>query len=441
MIDTLINARWILPIAPEFKLLEHHTLAIDHGRIIDMLPTATAADKYSARHIIDRSDSHVLLPGLVNAHTHIAMSLFRGLADDLPLLAWLEEHIWPAEVAHVNPDFIRLGTQLGIAEMLKTGTTCFNDMYYYPDVVAHTSSELGMRATVGMIVIDFPSAWAKDANEYFEKGLAVADQYKNDPLISTVFAPHAPYTVNDENFIRVVATANELEKPIHLHLHETEFEVQDSFEKTGQRPLARMQELGILSPDLIAVHMTQLNDEEIELLGLNRVNVVHCPDSNLKLASGLCPVDKLIKAGVNVALGTDGAASNNNLDLLGEMRTAALVAKVVAKDATAVDAQTALEMATINGANALGLGSEIGSLEVGKWADLCCIDLSALNTQPVHNPVSQIVYAANAQQVSDVWVAGKHLLNQKRLTNLDENDLRQEVQEWHSSFKNKSKKS
>ena len=362
------------------------------------------------------------------------MSLFRGLADDLPLMTWLNDYIWPAEASQVNPDFMRLGTQLGIAEMLKSGTTCFHDMYFYPDVVAQTASDLDMRATVGMIVIDFPSAWAADANEYFVKGLQVSDDYKTDPLISTVFAPHAPYTVNDENLKRVVATANELEKPIHIHMHETEFEVSDSVEKTGMRPMQRMENLGVLSPDLIAVHMTQLTDEEIQTLATNGVNVVHCPESNMKLASGFCPVDKLIKAGVNVALGTDGAASNNDHDMLGEMRSAAMLAKVVAKEATAVNAQTAIEMATINGAKALGLSDEIGSLEIDKWADICCIDLSPLNTQPVHNPVSQIVYAANASQVSDVWVAGKHLLNQKLLTNLDEAILKTEVLNWHTNF-------
>ncbi len=433
MIDTLINARWVLPVAPEFKVLENHSIAIEHGRIIDLLPTDEAAEKYSARHIIERSN-HVVLPGLINAHTHIAMSLFRGLADDLPLMTWLNDHIWPAEASQINPEFMRLGTQLGIAEMLKSGTTCFHDMYFYPDVVARTASDLGMRATVGMIVIDFPSAWASNADEYFEKGLAVSDEYKTDPLISTVFAPHAPYTVNDDNFKRIVATAYELEKPIHIHLHETESEVSDSVEKTGQRPMQRMENLGVLSPDLIAVHMTELSDEEIEKLAHNGVNVVHCPESNMKLASGFCPVDKLIKAGVNVALGTDGAASNNDHDMLGEMRSAAMLAKVVAKDATAVSAQTAIKMATINGAKALGLGEEIGSLEVDKWADICCIDLSALNTQPVHNPVSQIVYSASASQVSDVWVAGKHLLNQKLLTNLDEAELSEDVQKWHSNF-------
>jgi len=433
MIDTLINARWVLPVAPTFTVLENYSIAIDHGRIIELLPVEQAAEKYTARHIIERP-THAILPGLINAHTHIAMSLFRGLADDLPLMTWLNDHIWPAEASQINPDFIRLGTRLGIAEMLKSGTTCFHDMYFYPDIVAQTASELGMRATVGMIVIDFPSAWAADADEYFEKGLQVSDDYKTDPLISTVFAPHAPYTVNDENFKRVVATANELEKPIHIHLHETEFEVSDSLEKTGIRPLQRMQNLGVLSPDLIAVHMTQLTDEEISTLAINGVNVVHCPESNMKLASGFCPVDKLIKAGVNVALGTDGAASNNDHDMLGEMRTAAMIAKNVAKDATAINAQTAIKMATINGAKSLGLIDEIGSLEKDKWADICCIDLSPLNTQPVHNPVSQIVYSANASQISDVWVAGKHLLNQKRLTNLDESLLSTDVINWHKEF-------
>jgi len=423
----------IIPVDTDFSVLEDHSIAIDHGRIIDLLPTEEASNKYTARHDIDRKQ-HALIPGLINAHTHIAMSLFRGLADDLPLMEWLNGHIWPAEQKHVNPEFMRLGTELGIAEMLKSGTTCFNDMYFYPNVVAHTASELNMRAVVGIIVIDFPSAWAADANEYFTKGLTLADEYRDDPLIDTVFAPHAPYTVSDDNFKRVLAMANEMDKNVHIHLHETENEITESLTQYNQRPLARLNELGLVNPNLMAVHMTQLTDEEIELLATNHVSIVHCPESNLKLASGFCPVNKLHKAGINIALGTDGAASNNDLDLLAEMRTAALLAKGVSHDATAINAKTALQMATINGANALGLSDEIGSLEKDKWADICCIDLAQLNTQPIHEPISQIVYAVNSRQVSDVWVAGKHLLNQHRLTNIDESKLLDEVSQFQKTF-------
>lgn len=433
MIDTLIHARWVFPVDDQFSQLDHHSLAIDHGRIIDVLPTIVAKEKYQARHELIR-DKHAIIPGLINAHTHIAMSLFRGLADDIPLMDWLNHHIWPAEAKHVNPEFMRLGTRLGIAEMLKSGTTCFNDMYFYPDEVAHVATELGMRAVVGIIVIDFPSAWAQTADEYFSKGFALADKYRDDPLISTVFAPHAPYTVNDDNLKRIVAFANEMDKPIHMHLHETAFEVSQSKEQFNVRPIQRMQNLGLLSPNLLAVHMTQLNNDEIDLLAMNQVSIAHCPESNLKLASGFCPVGKLLDKGINVALGTDGAASNNDLDLLAEMRTAAMLAKAVHNDATTLNAQTALQMATINGATALNLADEIGSLEKGKWADVCCIDLNHINTQPIHNPLSQIVYAANARQVSDVWVAGKHLLMNQQLTNIDENKLIAETVAFQENF-------
>jgi len=433
MIDTLIHAKWLIPVNNDFSILENHSVAIDHGRILDILPTEIANDEYQARHVLDKTQ-HALIPGLINAHTHISMSLLRGLADDLPLMTWLNDHIWPAEGKHINPSFIRLGTKLGIAEMLKSGTTCFNDMYFFPDEVAHIASELGMRAVVGMIIIDFPSAWAGNADEYFAKGLSVADEYRDDPLINTVFAPHAPYTVSDENLTRVLAYANEMDKPIHVHLHETEHEVQESIEQYGKRPIARFNELGLISPNLLAVHMTQLNDDEIDLLSMNQASVVHCPESNLKLASGFCEVNKLIKAGINVALGTDGAASNNDLDLFGEMRTAAMLAKGVAQDATAVDAKTALQMATINGAKALGLADDIGSLEIGKWADICCIDMRNVNTQPMHNVLSHIVYAMNSRQVSDVWVAGDQLVNNHQLTNLNETQLLDDVNNFLSTF-------
>ena len=377
-----------------------------------------------------KSYGGIIMPGLVNTHTHAAMTSFRGIADDLPLMEWLHEHIWPAEQAWVGADFVRDGAELAVAEMLRGGTTCFNDMYFFPDVVGTAASQAGIRASVGLIVIDFPTIWAGDAQEYLSKGQQVHDQFRDDPLITTAFAPHASYTVSDGPLAKIRTYAEELDIPIHIHLHESAAEIQTSLDAIGMRPLQRLEEMGLLSPRLMAVHMTQLESDEIKLAAHSGIQVVHCPESNLKLASGLCPVQRLLDAGVNVALGTDGAASNNDLDMLGEMRSAALLGKSIANDAAAVTAEDVLRMATLNGARALGLDEVTGSLEPGKFADMTAIDLSQIETQPVYHPLSQLVYAATRSQVTDVWVAGRHVLKQRQLTTLDEEGLRARAREW-----------
>jgi 5-methylthioadenosine/S-adenosylhomocysteine deaminase len=382
-------------------------------------PQAETRSQITADEVLEMP-GHVLIPGLVNAHTHAAMSLFRGLADDLPLMTWLNEHVWPAEGRWVHEEFVADGTRLALAEMLRGGTTCFNDMYFFPDVTARVVNQTGMRAVIGLIIIDFPTQWAEDADGYFARVSEVYDKLKNKPLTRPAFAPHSPYAVSDRSLNRMSRLANELpEMPIHMHVHETRDEVRQGLEQHGKRPIARLDGLGLVGPSLAAVHMTQLEDAEIALFAERGAHVVHCPESNLKLASGFCPVHRLLEAGVNVALGTDGAASNNDLDMLGELRTAALLAKGVADDARALPAAQALEMATLNGARALGLDDEIGSLEVGKAADIAAIDLGQPETEPVYNPISQIVYAAGRHQVSDVWVAGEQLLRDHELTSLD----------------------
>ncbi len=432
-IDTIINARWVIPVEPDGKTLDHHSISVHGGRIVEVLPTSDAAKKYRASETVDLPH-HALIPGLVNAHTHAAMSLFRGLADDLPLMDWLNNHIWPAEAKWISPDFVRDGTELAIAEMLKSGTTCFSDMYFFPDVTARACADAGMRACIGLIMIDFPSAWAQNADEYLHKGLNLHDELRNSELITTAFAPHAPYTVSDGPFEKIRMYADELDIPVHMHVHETAHEVETSMAQRGVRPLTRLANLGLLGPRLIAVHMTQLLPVEIESLAQANVSVVHCPESNLKLASGFCPVHGLLKAKVNVALGTDGAASNNNLDMLEEMRIAALLGKGVSSDATAIPAHTALRMATHNGAKALGIEVHTGSLVAGKAADITAIDLSAISSQPVYDPVSQIVYTATRDQVSDVWVYGKRLLADHHLVTLDEAALRKKAVEWHDKI-------
>ena len=428
-VDLLIEARWIVPVEPHGVVLEHHAVAVTAGRIVGLAPVAQARAQWQAAECVVL-DQHALIPGLVNAHTHNPMTLMRGLADDLPLMRWLEDHIWPAEARVMGPDFVREGIEIAVAEMLRGGTTCCNENYFFPDVAAATYRRLGFRALVGLPVIEFPSAWARTRDEYFDKALALHDDLRGEALVGTAFAPHAPYTVSNESFARIHLLADQLDVPVHLHLHETRFEVEDAFARLGARPLARIAGLGLLNRSLIAVHMTELNDAEIEHCARAGVSVVHCPESNLKLASGFCPVAKLQAAGVNVALGTDGCASNNDLDMFGEMRTAALLAKGVAGDARAVDAATALRMATLNGARALGWEERIGSIEPGKWADLCAVRLDAIETQPVYHVTSQLVYAASRRQVCDVWVAGVRRLAQGEVPGMDLQALRDNARRW-----------
>ena len=428
-VDLMLQARWIIPVEPESVIHEHYSLVIDDGKIVDLLNHEQALQLYQPR-TLEKLDQHVLIPGLINCHTHAAMSLLSGIADDLPLMDWLQNHIWPAEQKWVSEAFVRDGTDLAIAEMLRGGTTCFNDMYFFPEIAAQQAAAHGIRANIGLIVFDFPTIWAEHADAYLAKGLALHEQLRHERLITTSFAPHAPYTVSDEPLRKMLTFADEMDLSIHMHLHETRHEVLEQQQKTGQTPLQRMQDLGLLTPSFMAVHMTQLDESEILQYAETGGHIIHCPESNLKLASGFCPVAACLDAGINVALGTDGAASNNDQDMLAEMRVAALLAKGVSGRADALPAMQALKMATINGAKALGLDAEIGSLRPGKAADVVAIDLSDVETQPVFNPLAQIVYAVSRHQVSDVWVAGRKLLNKRQIMGTDLNDLRQRASAW-----------
>ena len=428
-VDLIVHARWVLGAQDSHALLEEHCVVIKGDRIIDVMPSDEAAKLYNAASEISIAE-HVLMPGMVNAHGHAAMSLLRGAADDLPLKSWLEDYIWPLEGRWVAAEFVYHGTQLAIAEMLLSGTTCFADMYFFPDESARAASEIGMRAQMACPVIDFPTAWAQDSEEYISKATALNDQYRHHPLISVAFGPHAPYTVSDAPLLKIATFAEELDIPIHIHVHETAQEVSDALASSGKRPMQRLAELGLISPRLLCVHGTQLNKADIALLSDNGASVVHCPESNLKLASGFCPVAQLQAAGVNVALGTDGAASNNDLDMFSEMRTAALLAKAVAGDTSALPALQALRMATINGAKALGLDSQIGSLEAGKCADMIAVRMNSLNSLPLYNPLSQLVYSTASHQVSHVWVGAKLLVDAGTLTTIDVDALRSNVQTW-----------
>ncbi|HEY5638343.1 MAG TPA: TRZ/ATZ family hydrolase [Burkholderiales bacterium] len=403
--STLLLPRWLVPVEPSGVVLEQHAVLVEEGRIAAVLPREAALARHANAERVELPE-HLLVPGLVNAHTHAAMSLLRGYADDLPLMRWLTEHIWPAEAKHVTPAFVRDGTLLACAEMLRGGVTCFNDMYFFPEAALEAARAAGMRASIGMIVIDFPSAYATDAEDYLEKGLALRDRAGDAPLASFCLAPHAPYTVSDATLRRVASLAGELDLPVHIHVQETADEVRRSIEEHGVRPLERMQRHGLLGPNLIAVHAVHVNAADIELLARHGCSVVHCPGSNLKLASGFAPVAALLGAGVNVALGTDGAASNNRLDVLAEMRLAALLAKGVSGDAGALPAHAALRAATLGGAAALGLDRLIGSIVEGKRADLVALRIAGPELSPCYDPVSHLVYAAGRENVSHVWVDG-----------------------------------
>ena len=430
---TLIHARHMVPVRPARVLYSDYSVAFRDGRILAVLPRAEAEQKWSDAESIDLPH-HVLLPGFVNCHTHAPMTLLRGYADDLELHVWLKEHIWPAERQFVGPEFVRDGTRLAIAEMFRGGTTCFNDMYFFPDSAVAACLEAGMRASIGLIVIETETAWASDVTDYVDRGVELLETHRSEPSIRFTFSPHAPYTVSDETLRRIAQLSERLEVPVHTHLLETEWEIKQSYQQHDRHPLGRLEQLGLLNSRLQAVHMTQLSADDIDKVAGAGVQVIHCPQSNLKLASGFCPLTTLQEAGVNVALGTDGAASNNDLDLLAEAQTAALLAKGVAGDAQAVDAFAAVEMMTLNGAVALGLGDDIGTIEVGKQADLCALDLSGPETQPLHHVVSQLVYAASTRQVSDVWVAGRRVLESGQLTTIDINDVVGKAGEWQSKL-------
>ena len=427
--DLLIQCRWCIPVAPSDTIIDHAAIAVTGERISAVGPRAEVEAAFSPTAVVDLN-RHAVIPGLVNAHGHAAMTLMRGAAEDLPLQEWLSEVIWPLEEANLSREFVRDGTDLAIAEMLSMGITTFSDMYYYPDEVARCAARIGMRAEVAFPVVDFPNSWSRGADEALHKGMALHDEYMGDALINLVFGPHAAYTVSRGALEKIAMYAEELDRPVQTHLHENAAEVAEARSRVGQSWIYYLHELGLLSPSLQAVHMTQLTDHELDLVALHNVNVVHCPHSNLKLASGICPVERLADAGVNVALGTDGAASNNALDLLAEARLAALLAKQAGGDTTRADAPRMLRMATLGGARALGLDEETGSLEPGKLADIAAFDLGAPRFAPVRDPVATLVHGAPAGAVSHVWVGGRCLFDEGSYTTLDVDAVAARAGRW-----------
>ncbi len=430
--DCRIDAGWVLTVDAHNSVLENHSIISSGGTIIECLPHSTADQRYPDLPVIDRRSS-IAMPGLVNAHTHLGMHYLKGLADDKPLMEWLQKYIWPIEGKLLSSEFVAAGARHAVAESIAGGVTCVNDMYFFPDTVAQTCIDCGVRAVVGAPIMQLATPWANSLDECFDRAIAVHDRFRDHPTINTAFAPHAPYTVPVSALEKIATLSAELEALVHMHVHETETEVLDYIKSEGVRPIARLFEVGLINPYMIAVHLTQLTDDEINLLAQNGASAIHCPESNLKLASGFCPATSLVKAGVNTAIGTDSAASNNDLDMFGEMRTAALLAKAVSGDASALPAFEAIRMATINGAKAIGLDEQTGSLEAGKQLDLICIEPD-ISMQPMYDVASHVVYCANRERVTDVWVGGKKLLSEKRFTNIDVNEISKSAMHWQQKI-------
>lgn len=431
--DLVISPAWIAPVDADDSLLTQHSVVVTDGRIVDLLPNHAVHKKYNSKEHRELPQ-HLLIPGLVNAHGHAAMTLLRGLADDLPLMTWLTQHVWPTETRWVNEDFVHDGVEIAIAEMLRSGTTCFSDMYFFPNITAAVAHQNGIRAMLYFPVIEIETVWAKNPDDYIGKGLQVREDFKSSSLIETGFGPHATYTVSTATLERLAALANEMQCGVHMHVHETADEIERCVSEFGVRPLQLLKQVGLASPRLQCAHMTQLDASDFKIMADSGSHVIHCPESNLKLASGFCPVQKLLAQDTNVALGTDGAASNNDLSLLAEMHTAALLAKGVAGDAAAVPAMQTLRMATLNGARALGMDATIGSISIGKAADLVAVDCGELEAQPLHNPVSQLVYTQSSHRVSDVWIAGNHLLKDRELTQMSLPALIDKASSWQQKM-------
>lgn len=425
----IVLPEWIIPIEPRGQVLHRHAVVIKASTITDIIPEDHIASRYPGLSV-QSLPGQVLMPGFVNLHTHAGMTLLRGYGDDLPLMEWLQDKIWPAEAQWTSPAFVDASTQLACAEFLFSGITTFNEMYFFPESSAEVILASGLRAVLGLTVLEFPTNYASDAADYLSKGLATKDAFRNEPRLRFALAPHAPYTVSDASFEKIVTFAEQLDLPIHLHLHETQQEIKESIKQYGVRPLMRLAKLGVISPRLIAVHAVHLDPAEMDLFAREGVSVAHCPRSNLKLASGIAPVGNLLEAGINVGIGTDSAASNNELNMLNELRTAALLAKGVTGNASLLPAAQILELATLSGARALGLQDEIGSIVVGKQADLISIQLDEVGTLPVFDPIAQVAYSASHSQIQNVWVAGEPLLAERQAKKIDLRSIKALAKHW-----------
>lgn len=434
-IDCIVHAEHILTMDKDLTVIHDGGVAVDKGKILAVGLYAGIAAEYESAVIVG-GRARVIIPGLINTHTHAAMVSFRGLADDLPLKVWLEKHIWPAETRWLGPEFISDAIELACLEMLKAGVTTYSDMYFFGDSAGKATKRLGMRAVLGSGILDFPTAAAKTADEYLEKAEAFSLDWRGDELITTSIAPHALYTCSKETLKKAKALSEKLSLPMHIHLSETEWEVKEIISRHGKRPVEYLEDIGFLDDSVLAAHCVWVDDREIDLLAERRTGVSHCIESNLKLASGIAPVVRMLNSGVKVTFGTDGAASNNDLNIISEMSTAAKVHKAVSGDTTALDSRTALLMATRWGAEAIGLGSITGSLEPGKYADLVVINLDKPHLTPVYDIYSHITYSAMASDVETVIVNGRVVLNDRELKTGDEDSILRRARAWGEKIKN-----
>lgn len=428
-VDYIICGDYVLTMNENMDLIRGGAVAIKGSKIVDVNTSHNILKKYSSGEIIEGKDK-VVLPGFINTHTHAPMVYFRGLADDLPLKEWLEGHIWPAENHWLSPEFISDAVELACLEMLKAGVTTYNDMYFFGDSAAVATKKIGMRAVLGAGILDFPSASAKNTDEYLKNAEIFSKNWKGDELITPCIAPHAIYTCSPDTFKKAKKLAEKFDLPLHIHLSETEWEVNEIISRYGKRPVAHLESIGFLDERVLAAHCVWLDNEEIEILAKRNVGVSHCIESNLKLASGIAPVVKMLKAGIKVTFGTDGAASNNDLSILSEMSTAAKVHKVMEKDPTVLNSKTALLMATRWGAEVLGLGNKIGSIEKDKLADIVIINLKKPHLAPIYDVYSHIVYSAIESDIEQVFVNGRMVINNRMLITYSEEHILQKASEW-----------
>ena len=412
-VDTVIEARWVIPVVPKNTVLENTSVVVSKGRIADILPTDEARVRYQGAETVTLPKS-IVMPGLVNLHSHAAMNIIRGMGADLSLMDWLTTKIWPAEGKLMSADYVREGSMLAGREMALAGITCTSDQYFFPEAAAEGLRNSGLRCAVSGFVIGFPSAWAADDAEYLRKSEALIRDLEGDEFVHATIAPHAPYTVSDESLARCAELSDRYGVPIHIHVGETATEVTDSLKVHGMRPIDRLEKLGLLNDRLIAVHSVHADASDIGKMAAAHASMCHCPSSNLKLASGFSPLAAFMKAGVNVGIGTDSAASNDKLDMLAETRLAAMLAKAVAGDPTVAKVFDMIEAATLGGARALHWDSEIGSLEKGKAADIIAVELSGAECLPVSDPAAQLLYSASREHVTHTWVAGELIAKKER---------------------------
>ena len=428
-VDLIVTGGTVVTVDAAGRVIENGAVAIDGADIAAVDTAAAIAKQFRARETIDAS-GQIVLPGLINTHTHAPMVLYRGLADDLPLMEWLNNYIFPAESKTVSPEFVRAGTRLAALEMIESGTTTFADMYYFEEEIARETRSAGLRGVLGQTVIQFPVADAKTPADALARAEAFINEFKGDPLITPAVAPHAIYTLDGPTLRAARELSKRHDVPTLIHLAESRDETKVAEERHASSPVAYLEGLGFLGPGVVGAHGVWVSDADIQVLKMRNVGISHNPESNMKTASGVAPIPKYLRAGVSIGLGTDGAASNNDLDMFEAMRVAALLAKHESADPSTLSARTVLEMATIRGARALGMEGRIGSLEPRKRADLITVSVSGARQTPMYDPISHLVYVIHGDDVRNTVVNGKVLMRDRNVLTLDAPAVIAEARSW-----------